>query len=235
MRKVFITFTSFALLMLAFNFASAQKHRLPELRYDYGALEPAIDARTMYIHYHKHHKAYVDNLNNAIRGTEAEELSLEEILINISEFSDDVRNNGGGHYNHNLYWKVMSPQRGRLGNQGLLAEKIALYFSSKDKLIEEINQAAMGIFGSGWVWLIITPDHKLKVVTTANQDNPLMDTEEHRGVPILGIDIWEHAYYIQYQNRRAEYLKNFWRVVDWRIVYANMEKAMESELLLKLK
>lgn len=235
MRKIFITFTSFAILMFAFYFASAQKHRLPELRYDYGALEPAIDARTMYIHYHKHHKAYVDNLNNAIRGTEAEELSLEEILINISEFSDDVRNNGGGHYNHNLYWKVMSPQRGRLGNQGLLAEKIALYFSSKDELIEEINQAAMGIFGSGWVWLIITPDHKLKVVTTANQDNPLMDTEELRGIPILGIDIWEHAYYIQYQNRRAEYLKNFWRVVDWRIVYANMEKAMESELLLKLK
>lgn len=189
------------------------KFTLPKLAYAYNALEPHIDAQTMEIHYSKHHQAYVTNLNKALEGTDVSKLSLEDIVKNISKYSTAVRNNGGGHWNHTFFWEILSPQKTEPSKK-LLAH-INKDFGSLDKLKEEFNKAAAGRFGSGWAWLILKKDGKLKVVSTANQDNPLMDVAEERGTPILGIDVWEHAYYLKYQNKRADYVNAFWNLVNW--------------------
>lgn len=187
---------------------------LPNLPYDFNALEPHIDARTMEIHHGKHHNAYVTNLNKAIEGTDAAKLSIEDICKNISKYPAAVRNNGGGHYNHSLFWTVMGPKAG--GNpSGALADAINAAFGSFDEMKTKFNAAAGGRFGSGWAWLIKDASGKLAITSTPNQDNPLMDVAEVKGTPILGLDVWEHAYYLNYQNRRPDYAAAFWNVVNW--------------------
>ena len=187
---------------------------LPKLPYDFNALEPHIDSKTMEIHHGKHHNAYVTNLNNAVAGTDAEKLSIEDICKNISKYPVAVRNNGGGHYNHSLFWTVMSPKGG--GNpSGKLADAINAAFGSVDEMKAKFNAAAGGRFGSGWAWLIKDASGKLAITSTPNQDNPLMDIAEVKGTPILGLDVWEHAYYLNYQNRRPDYAAAWWNVVNW--------------------
>lgn len=196
---------------------------LPELSYGFNALEPHIDAKTMEIHHGKHHNAYVTNLNNAIAGTDAEHMSIEDICKNISKYPTPVRNNGGGHYNHSLFWSILGPNAG--GNpSGKLADAINAAFGSFDKMKEEFNKAATIRFGSGWAWLLIH-DGKLTISSTPNQDNPLMDIAEVKGTPIMGLDVWEHAYYLHYQNRRPDYINAWWNVVNWSAVAARFEQA----------
>jgi Fe-Mn family superoxide dismutase len=186
---------------------------LPALPYAATALEPHIDARTMEIHHGKHHNAYVTNLNNAIAGTDAEKLSIEEICKNISKYPAPVRNNGGGHYNHSLFWQVLGANGG--SPSGALADAINAAFGSLDEFKTKFAAAATGRFGSGWAWLIKDASGKLQITSTPNQDNPLMDVAEVKGTPILGLDVWEHAYYLNYQNRRPDYITAFWNVVNW--------------------
>lgn len=186
---------------------------LPALPYNHDALEPYIDKQTMEIHHGKHHQAYVDNLNKALAGTEHENKSLEDLLKNISALPAAVRNNGGGHWNHTFFWESMAPHAGGTPS-GELADAINSAFGSFDAFKEKFATAGATRFGSGWAWLIIK-DGKLEVSSTPNQDNPLMDVAEVKGTPILGVDVWEHAYYLKYQNRRPEYLNNFWNVVNW--------------------
>lgn len=187
---------------------------LPKLPYDFNALEPHIDARTMEIHHGKHHNGYVTKLNDAVAGTDAEKQSVEDLCKNISKHSVGIRNNGGGHYNHSLFWTVMSPKGG--GNpSGKLAEAINSAFGSVDEMKKKFSDAAATRFGSGWAWLIKDASGKLAVTSTPNQDNPLMDIAEVKGTPILGLDVWEHAYYLNYQNRRPDYVAAFWNVVNW--------------------
>ena len=188
-------------------------YELPSLAYDYAALEPNIDARTMEIHYTKHHGAYTTNLNNALAGSEWQDRKIEEILASISKLPVALRNNGGGYYNHNLFWTIMSPSGGGQPS-GDLGAAINTHFGSFEKFRELFTQAAMTRFGSGWAWLVKS-GNELKVTSTPNQDNPLMDIAEVRGIPILGIDVWEHAYYLKYQNRRNEYVGAFWNVINW--------------------
>ena len=189
------------------------KFELPQLPYDFNALEPSIDARTMEIHHGKHHNGYVSKLNGAVEGTELEGKSLEELMANVSQYSAAVRNNGGGHYNHSLFWTVMGPNKGG-APEGELAEAINSEFGSFDAFKEKFSNAAATRFGSGWAWLIVA-DGKLAVTSTPNQDNPLMDIADVKGTPILGIDVWEHAYYLNYQNRRPDYISAFWDVINW--------------------
>lgn len=195
---------------------------LPKLSYAYNALEPHVDARTMEIHHTKHHQAYVTNLNNAIANTDAEKLSIEEICKNISKYPMAVRNNGGGHYNHALFWELMAPNAGGAPT-GELASAINSAFGSFDTFKEEFGKAAMTRFGSGWAWLI-KHDGKLMVTSTPNQDNPLMDIADVKGTPILGLDVWEHAYYLNYQNRRPDYIAAWWNVVNWNKVNELFQK-----------
>lgn len=190
---------------------------LPKLAYAYDALEPHIDARTMEIHHSKHHAGYTNNLNVAIAGTDLEGKSIEEILANISQHSVAVRNNGGGFYNHDLFWKVMSPNGGGKPSGDLLTA-IEKDFGSFDAFKEEFSKAAATRFGSGWAWLVKQADGKLVVTSTANQDNPLMDIADVKGTPILGLDVWEHAYYLKFQNRRPDYISVFWEVINWEEV-----------------
>lgn len=191
---------------------------LPALPYATDALEPHIDKETMEIHHGRHHKAYVDNLNKAIEGTDAAGLSIEEINKNISKYSGAVRNNGGGHYNHDLFWSLLSPNGGGEPT-GELAEAIQSAFGSFDELKSQLQAAGASRFGSGWAWLIVDGSGQLKVTSTPNQDNPLMDLEGiENGTPILGIDVWEHAYYLNYQNKRPAYLEAIFNVVDWNAV-----------------
>jgi superoxide dismutase, Fe-Mn family len=189
---------------------------LPKLDYAYDALEPHIDARTMEIHHTKHHQGYTTNLNNAIAGTNLEGKTIEEILSDISKASAAARNNGGGFYNHNLFWKVMAPNGGGTPS-GDLADALNSTFGSFDTFKDEFSKAAATRFGSGWAWLIKTSSG-LKVTSTPNQDNPLMDIADVKGTPILGLDVWEHAYYLNYQNRRPDYIAAFWNVINWEEV-----------------
>lgn len=187
---------------------------LPALPYATTALEPHIDAKTMEIHHGKHHNAYVTNLNAAVAGKPEENLSIEEICKNISKYPAAVRNNGGGHYNHSLFWTVMSPNAGGAPT-GALADAINAAFGNFDELKTKFAAAGATRFGSGWAWLIVGADGKLAITSTPNQDNPLMDVAEVKGTPILGLDVWEHAYYLNYQNRRPDYITAFWNVVNW--------------------
>jgi Fe-Mn family superoxide dismutase len=186
---------------------------VPPLRYDYGALAPTIDEQTMRLHHDKHHQAYVDNLNKAVAADpNLQGKSLEDMVRNASAMPKAVRNNGGGHWNHSFFWETMTPGGGE--PQGELADAITSTFGSLDQMKEKFNTAGAGQFGSGWVWLIRGSDG-LQIVATPNQDNPLMDVVETNGTPILGNDVWEHAYYLTYNNRRPDYLKAWWDVVDW--------------------
>jgi Fe-Mn family superoxide dismutase len=186
---------------------------LPALPYAHDALEPHIDTFTMQIHHGKHHQAYVDNLNKAIAGTPNENKSLEELVAVAGTISPAVRNNGGGHWNHTFFWESLAPNAGGTPS-GSLAAAIDAAFGSYDAFKEKFANAGMTRFGSGWAWLLIR-DGKLEISSTPNQDNPLMDVAEVKGTPILGVDVWEHAYYLKYQNRRADYLGAFWSVVNW--------------------
>lgn len=197
---------------------------LPKLPYEYSALEPHIDARTMEIHHSKHHQAYVTNLNNAIAGSDAEKLSIEDICRNISKYAPAVRNNGGGHYNHSLFWTVMGKGKGGVPT-GAVGDAINAAFGNFDTFKTQFSNAGATRFGSGWAWLVVGADKKLTVCSTPNQDNPLMDIAEVKGTPILGMDVWEHAYYLHYQNRRPDYIAAFWNVVDWDEVARRLQKA----------
>jgi superoxide dismutase, Fe-Mn family len=189
---------------------------LAPLPYAHDALEPHIDTQTMQIHHGKHHQAYVDNLNKAVAGTEHENKSLEELVAYAGSISPAVRNNGGGHWNHTFFWESLAPNAGGTPT-GKLADAISEAFGSFDAFKEKFAAAGMTRFGSGWAWLI-EQDGKLVISSTPNQDNPLMDVADVKGKPILGVDVWEHAYYLKYQNRRADYLAAFWNVVNWNKV-----------------
>lgn len=199
---------------------------LPKLNYAFNALEPHIDAKTMEIHHGKHHQAYVNNLNKAIEGTDAEKLSIEEINKNISKYPAAVRNNGGGHYNHSLFWEIMAPNAGGTPSNEV-GKAIEAELGGFDKFKTDFSQAGATRFGSGWAWLCVKIDGKLAVCSTPNQDNPLMDVSDGcKGTPILGMDVWEHAYYLHYQNRRPDYMTAFFNVINWTKV---------NELYLKAK
>ncbi|NCX96066.1 MAG: superoxide dismutase [Chitinophagia bacterium] len=193
-------------------------HTLPALPYSHNALEPFIDAQTMQIHHGKHHQAYVDNLNKAVPGTAAEGKSLEDIMAIMSTLPVAIRNNGGGHYNHSLFWSILGNNGSQPSEQ--LSEAINAAFGSMEGLQEKMNTAGTTRFGSGWAWLSVNAEGNLQVSSTPNQDNPLMDVAEVKGTPILGIDVWEHAYYLHYQNRRPDYLKAIWSVINWDAVSA---------------
>ncbi|NJI75204.1 superoxide dismutase [Sphingobacterium kitahiroshimense] len=197
---------------------------LEALPYASDALEPHIDKATMEIHHDRHHQAYVDNLNKAIAGTEAENLSLEDIVKNISRYPAAVRNNGGGHYNHKLFWTVLGPNAGGEPT-GELATEINETFGSFAELKTQLQNAGATRFGSGWSWLIVNAEGKLQVTSTPNQDNPLMDVAEVKGTPILGIDVWEHAYYLKFQNKRPAYLEEIFNVINWDTVAKNYAAA----------
>jgi Fe-Mn family superoxide dismutase len=197
---------------------------LPALAYATDALEPHIDKTTMEIHHGKHHQAYVDNLNKALAGTDGANQKIEDIIKNISKYPMPVRNNGGGHFNHTLYWSIMSPNGGGTPS-GDLAKAIDAAFGSFDEFKKKFAEAGMTRFGSGWSWLSVAADGKLQVSSTPNQDNPVMDIAEVKGTPILGMDVWEHAYYLKYQNRRADYVAAFMNVVNWDAVSERFAKA----------
>jgi Fe-Mn family superoxide dismutase len=198
---------------------------LPNLPYAHDALEPHIDTLTMQIHHGKHHNAYVTNLNAAVAGTENEEKSLEELMANISKLSPAIRNNGGGHFNHSLFWTVMSPDGGGEPT-GAIGEAITATFGSYDKFKEEFTKAATTRFGSGWAWLCVKADKTICVCSSPNQDNPTMDIAECPGTPVLGLDVWEHAYYLHYQNRRPDYISAFYNVINWNEVNRRYAEAL---------
>lgn len=203
---------------------------LPDLPYAYDALEPHIDAQTMHVHHEKHHQGYTDKLNKAIAGTPLAEQSIERIMKNVSKYSDAVRNNGGGFYNHSLFWRILSPKGGGTPETDSdLAQAIQETFSSYDNFKKKFKDAATGRFGSGWAWLCVDKDGKLFITSTPNQDNPLMDVVPERGIPILGLDVWEHAYYLKYQNRRADYVDAFFHLIDWKTVNKRYEAARKAE------
>lgn len=198
--------------------------QLPDLPYAFDALEPHIDARTMEIHHDKHHAAYTKNLNDAIAGSELDGQSIEKILANVSAYSPAIRNNGGGYYNHNLFWEVMSPN-GSGEPTGAIAEAINSTFGSYEEFKKQFTTAATTRFGSGWAWLCTDADGKVFITSTPNQDNPLMDLAEKKGTPILGLDVWEHAYYLNYQNRRPDYISAFFNVINWEEVTRRYQDA----------
>ena len=198
---------------------------LPKLPYSYEALEPNIDAKTMEIHYSKHHAAYTNNLNIAIQGTENEKKSIEDLLQNVSKLPIAVRNNGGGFFNHTLFWSVMKPNGGGLPTDDL-KDAIVKQFGSIDKFKETFSNAAATRFGSGWAWMFVNNKKELEIGSSPNQDNPLMDISEHKGIPILGLDVWEHAYYLKYQNRRPDYIGAFWNVINWEEIARRFKLAI---------
>lgn len=202
-------------------------HSLPALPYAYEALEPHFDKETMTIHHQRHHQAYVDNLNKAIEGTDVANKDLVAVLSNVSSYSAAVRNNGGGHFNHSLFWNILSPNA-KLTPEGKLADAINAAYGNLDNLKAQIKQAGLTQFGSGWAWLSVKADGSVVVSSTPNQDNPLMDVAAVKGEPILGVDVWEHAYYLKYQNKRADYLDAFWSVLDWSAVEKNYEAALKK-------
>lgn len=199
---------------------------LPELSYPYNALEPVIDAKTMEIHLTKHHQAYVDKLNGEVAKTSGlKGRTIEQIVGNVSNYNITVRNNAGGHWNHTFFWKLMGPAAQSGEPSPELKAAIDKKFGSIEKFEEEFDKAGVAQFGSGWVWLIKNSSGNLEITSTPNQDNPLMDDAKVKGTPILGNDVWEHAYYLKYQNKRADYLKNWWKVVNWKQVSENYSTA----------
>lgn len=221
MRKLWIVLV----LAASSTVTTFAQFELPKLDYSYSSLEPAIDAATMEIHYSKHHAGYVTNLNAAIKGTPLEALKIEEILAKVSKNSDAVRNNAGGHYNHSLFWSILTPNKNTQPSEVLSAE-LTKYFGSFENFQKQMNDAAAKRFGSGWAWLIINKKGQLIVTSTPNQDNPLMDDAKVKGYPIIGIDVWEHAYYLKYQNKRGDYLNAIWSVLDWEEISKRYQDAL---------
>ncbi|WP_372934937.1 superoxide dismutase [Mariniphaga sediminis] len=197
-------------------------HKFPELGYDFNALEPYIDAQTMELHYTKHHQGYFNKFMNAAEGTELLNTPMEQIFATISQQSDGVRNNGGGFYNHALFWENMTPSQGEIPAE--LKAAIDKDFGSLETFKEKFGTAAKTQFGSGWAWLAVDSNGKLFVTSTPNQDNPLMDVADTQGVPLLGLDVWEHAYYLNYQNKRGDYVNNFWNIVNWDVVKSRLDQ-----------
>ncbi len=225
------------IILLGTIFSSfSQPFTLPKLPFSYQEYAPYIDAQTMEIHLTKHHQAYVNNLNKAIKDTRFAGMGLEDLLMELRlEDGEAIRNNAGGHYNHSLFWNVLAPPAKQGKAQDRFLTAVQQNFGNLDSLKKEMNKAAMTRFGSGWSWLIVTPKGSLSVVSTPNQDNPLMNLGADRGIPILGIDVWEHAYYLNYQNRRADYLTAVWSLVDWSKVSENFDNAKANETrLMKL-
>ena len=198
-------------------------HEFPDLGYDFNALEPYIDAQTMGLHYTKHHRGYFNYFMSAVKDTKLAETPLEQIFERISKESATVRNNGGGFYNHKLFWENMTPDQQAV--PGDLQKAIEKDFGSLDSFKQEFSDASKTRFGSGWGWLALNSNGELFVTSTPNQDNPLMDVADEKGIPLLGLDVWEHAYYLKYQNRRAEYVDNFWNLVNWEVVNDRLKKA----------
>ncbi len=229
-----IRFIAAAIAAMAAASVQSQPLELPKLGYAYNALEPYIDAQTMEIHYSRHHQGYVSNLNKAIAGTTAEKLSLEDLLLTSGRRGDAVRNNAGGHYNHTLFWEILSATPAQTPSAAL-QQAIIRQYGTLDSLKNALNQAAASRFGSGWAWLIVTVDKKLQVCSTPNQDNPIMDVSKERGIPILGIDVWEHAYYLKYQNKRSDYLAAIWNVLDWAAVSRKYDVALNDPLLKRIE
>ncbi len=225
MKKVFLYFVLFAAIPFAIK-AQESIHKFAPLPYAYDALEPYIDKMTMEIHYDKHHRAYYNNFMAAIKGTELEKTPMLDIFANISAQPVGIRNNGGGFWNHEMFWNCMKPNGGGEPS-GKLAKAINESFGSFDNFKKQFGDAGAKRFGSGWAWLAVDSDGKLFVTSTANQDNPLMDTEEKRGTPILALDVWEHAYYLKYQNKRGDYISSFWNVVNWGFVESQYAKAIK--------
>lgn len=223
------------LLILISITGFAQVYTLPNLPFALEAYEPFVDAQTMEIHHGKHHAAYVNNLNKAITGTAMEKISMNDLLMYASFRSATVRNNAGGHYNHSLFWDILAPKEKQGSISTELQKAIVSKFTSIDSLIATINKAASTRFGSGWAWLVVTPQGELAVYSTANQDNPIMDVSVERGIPILGIDVWEHAYYLKYQNRRADYLSGIWNLINWGVVSEKYMAALNNPLLKELE
>lgn len=202
----------------------ATEFTLPALPYPYNAYEPYIDELTMSIHHGKHHQAYVDNLNKALAEAGVTGESLENICRNVSRYSPAVRNNAGGHYNHSLFWSVIKPNQKLKMPTGMLSAAIEKDLGGLGKLREQLSKAAFSVFGSGWAWLVVNDAGRLEVGTTPNQDNPLMDISEFRGKPVLAIDVWEHAYYLKYQNRRPRYIESWWNLIDWQAAEGHYRK-----------
>lgn len=226
---------TFFILNILFSLSlTAQDFKLPNLQYGYDAFPSSIDSITMRIHYSKHHQGYVNNLNKALENSTDANLSLEEILLNINSKSIAIRNNAGGHYNHTLFWEILTPTTNTILSSQF--EKAVIEnFGSIETLKSQMNKAATSQFGSGWAWLILTPNGKLAITSSPNQDNPLMNDVPIRGIPIIGIDVWEHAYYLKYQNKRGDYLGAIWNIINWEEVSFKYENAIKSELLQKLK
>jgi superoxide dismutase, Fe-Mn family len=231
MKQSILSTAAFVVLMLIFNLSFAQlsskkaNYTFDPLPYAYDALEPSIDARTMEIHYDRHHRAYFNNFVKAVKDTRMDGMSFEAIFSKVSEYPVAVRNNGGGHFNHTLFWSIMSPEGGGAPS-GKLATAINNTFGSFDEFKKEFERAGATRFGSGWAWLNLDKRGNLFISSTPNQDNPLMDVVEKRGTPILGLDVWEHAYYLKYQNMRGSYMSAFWDVVNWDEVARRYEKSM---------
>lgn len=221
MKHILLSTTLFLFLILSFQAANAQNDRVTytfdPLPYPFNALERSIDAQTMEIHWDRHHRAYFNNFTNAIKETNMDGKSLEEIFARISTLPVSIRNNGGGHYNHTLFWNIMSADGGG-EPKGKLAQAISQTFGSFDNFKKQFEQAGATRFGSGWAWLSVNAEGKLFISSTPNQDNPLMDIADQKGTPVLGLDVWEHAYYLKYQNKRAGYMSAFWNVVSWKEV-----------------
>lgn len=218
-----------ASVLLAISQGAFAEFKQAALPYATDALQPSIDQQTMEIHYGKHHKAYVDNLNAQIKTyPELEKADLTSLQKNISKYNAAVRNNGGGHFNHDFFWNSLAPSDKTGQPDAALLKQINADFGSLDAFKQKFNEAATGRFGSGWAWLILTPEGKLAVTSTPNQDNPLMDVAETKGTPLLGLDVWEHAYYLKYQNRRADYSKAFWEVVNWNTVNQRFNQAVKK-------
>ena len=207
-------------------------HTLPPLPYPNNALEPHIDARTMEIHHDRHHKAYVDNLNKAVAGTEWATRTIEELVTSLAKLPENirsaVRNNGGGHYNHSLFWQMMSPKGGK--PSGPLNDAVANAFKDLDGMLKRLKEAALARFGSGWAWVVVQKGGQLSVLSSPNQDSPIMTAPDApgSGAPVLGIDVWEHAYYLKYQNKRADYVDAFFKVINWEFVTAQYEAATKK-------
>ncbi len=212
----------------------SQQFQLPNLKFAYSEYEPFIDSKTMEIHHSKHHQAYINNLNKAITGTKLEKLPLNTILLNTSNFSDAVRNNAGGHYNHTLFWEILTPKSNSQPSEELM-KAIEENFGKLDSLKTRLHQASMSRFGSGWAWLVVNEEGKLQVTHTGNQDNPIMDVVAERGIPILGIDVWEHAYYLKHQNKRNDYIYAIWSILDWGVISEKYKEALNDPTLQKIK
>lgn len=228
MKKIFVYFIALMAIPFALQAQQEPFHKFAALPYAYDALEPSIDKMTMEIHYDRHHRAYYNNFLAAIKGTDLEKTPMESIFANMSAHSVAIRNNGGGYWNHEMFWKCMKPNGGGVPT-GKLSDAINATFGSFDTFRKQFAEAGTKRFGSGWVWLVVGADGKLFITSTANQDNPLMNTEEKRGTPIFCLDVWEHAYYLKYQNKRGDYITNFWNVANWDYV----QKLYESALVKK--